>query len=341
MATVERRLVAIFCADVAGYSRLMHGDEAATLRLLTSYRDMTDRLIAQFGGRIANTAGDSILAEFATATAALQCGLTMQDRIAALNDEVAEARRLSFRIGLHVGEVNVKGGDLFGDGVNIAARMQTLAPPGAICLSEISRQFVRPDEPIALEDLGPQAVKNIDTPVRAFVARPANGPRGGDIPLLHRRVEFHLARRYHQICEAALSAITGTEDLAGIEYASMASLHDAPGLTRDKLAERVGLPASDAAPILDVLARRGFVEVALRHDDPAQCTFQLTPAGHDVRVRLRPAIAAAAEQIVAPLSDEERAALRDLLARIIQAHEAKQKSVERGPDAPPGTQAVT
>src|SRR5215203_5645110 len=102
---VQRRLAAIFCADVAGYTRLMNADEASTLRLLTSLRDMTDRLIPKHSGRIANTAGD-----------ALQCALGIQERIAAVNEEVPEVRRLSFRIGVHVGEVMVRDGDLFGDG---------------------------------------------------------------------------------------------------------------------------------------------------------------------------------------------------------------------------------
>src|SRR6185503_6721236 len=101
---VQRRLAAIVSADVAGYTRLMNVDEAGTLRLLGSHRDVTDRLIAQHGGRIANTAGDSILAEFPSAVDALQCALGIQERIAAVNDEVPEERRVSFRIGLHVGE---------------------------------------------------------------------------------------------------------------------------------------------------------------------------------------------------------------------------------------------
>ena len=110
---------AIFSADVEGYTCLMNIDEGATMRLLTSYRDITGRLITGHGGRIANTAGDSILAEFPSAVDALQCSLGIQERIAAANEEVPENRRVRFRIGLHVGEVMVRNGDLFGDGVNI------------------------------------------------------------------------------------------------------------------------------------------------------------------------------------------------------------------------------
>src|SRR5918999_4930705 len=139
---VQRRLAAIFCADVAGYSRLMNTDEAGTLRLLTSHREMTDRLIQQHGGRIANTAGDSILAEFPSAVDALQCALGIQERIGAVHEEVREDRRVTFRIGIHVGEAMVRDGDLFGDGVNIAARLQSLALPGAVCISSSAHEYV-------------------------------------------------------------------------------------------------------------------------------------------------------------------------------------------------------
>src|SRR5262245_56371880 len=170
--TVQRRLAAIFCADVAAYTLLMKADEAGTLRLLLSHRETTDRLIAQHGGRIANTAGDSILAEFPSAVDALQCALGIQERIAAVHHEVPEKRRVSFRIGLHVGEVMVRNGDLFGDGVNIAARMQSLAKPGTVCLSGAAHEYARRVWSIAFEDLGLQSVKNLDDPIRAFLARP-------------------------------------------------------------------------------------------------------------------------------------------------------------------------
>src|SRR5262249_44804832 len=151
------------------------------LRLLSSHRELTDRLIAQHHGRIANTAGDSILAEFPSAVDALECALGIQERIADLHEVVAEDRRANFRIGLHVGEVIVRNGDLFGDGVNVAARMQALATPGSVCLSGAAHEYVYRVLPIAFEDLGPQHVKNIERPVPAYLARPAN--YGGSRPL--------------------------------------------------------------------------------------------------------------------------------------------------------------
>ena len=238
---VHRRLAAIFSADVEGYTRLMNADEAATLRLLTSHRDITDRLIAQHGGRIANTAGDSILAEFPSAVDALQCALGIQERIAGANEEVPEDRRIRFRIGLHVGEVMVRKGDLFGDGVNIAARMQGLAVPGSVCLSEATHHFVFRALPVVLDDLGPQLVKNLDVPIRAYLAHPPSQSLSRVLPPVHRRIDAYLARRFHELCHGALIEITRTENLRVIEYATLASLADAPEIDQDRLAERLSL----------------------------------------------------------------------------------------------------
>ena len=157
--TVQRRLAAIFSADVAGYTRLMNADEVGTLRLLTSHREMTDRFIPQHGGRIANTAGDSILAEFPSAVDALRCSLDIQQKVASVNAEVPDERRVMFRIGLHVGEAMIRNGDLFGDGVNVAARMQALAKPGFVCLSAAAHEYVFRIFPLGFEDLGSQWAK--------------------------------------------------------------------------------------------------------------------------------------------------------------------------------------
>ena len=165
---VERRLAAIFAADVAGYSRLMELDEVGTLRTLTAYREIMDRLIAEHRGRIANTAGDSVLAEFPSAVEAVQCAIDVQKALALVSQNTPEEHRVRFRIGVHVGDVMVRAGDLLGDGVNIAARLERLADPGGICLSEIAHGYVRRAVPLAFTDLGPQKVKNIEEPVRAY-----------------------------------------------------------------------------------------------------------------------------------------------------------------------------
>ena len=166
---VQRRLAAIFAADVAGYSRLVGSDEVGTLRVFTARRKILDGLIAEHRGRIANTAGDSVLAEFPSAVDAVQCAVEAQERLAEANQSIPTDRRVEFRIGIHAGDVVVQPDDLFGDGVNIAARLQALAPPGAICISGAVYEHVRRLLPHRFSDLGPQVVKNIDEPVRAYL----------------------------------------------------------------------------------------------------------------------------------------------------------------------------
>jgi adenylate cyclase len=165
---IERKLTAIFAADVAGYSRLIGQDEGGTLRTLAACREIMDRLIAGHRGRIANTAGDSVLAEFPSVVDAVQCAVEVQQALAEANEGVPEDRRMSFRIGIHVGDVVVRGSDLLGDGVNVAARLQTLAEPGGVCLSGEAHQYARKVLPMACKDLGHQSVKNIEEPIRVY-----------------------------------------------------------------------------------------------------------------------------------------------------------------------------
>ena len=169
---MERRLAAILAADVAGYSRLMSADETGTLRALSAHREVLDRLIAEHGGRIANTAGDSVLAEFPSVVDAVQCAVVVQDQLAASNNGIPEYDRLRFRIGVHLGDVLVRGSDILGDAVNISARLQSLAEPGGVCISGAAYDYVRKSLPMTYADLGPQAVKNIEEPVRAFLVGP-------------------------------------------------------------------------------------------------------------------------------------------------------------------------
>ena len=134
---VERKLAAIFAADIAGYSRLMARDEVGTLARLKACRAIIDELIASHRGRIFNTAGDSVVADFASAVDAVQCAVAVQGAIATEDAGVAPDEPMQYRIGVHVGDVMVDGDNLLGDGVNIAARLEALAEPGAICISAI------------------------------------------------------------------------------------------------------------------------------------------------------------------------------------------------------------
>jgi adenylate cyclase len=172
---LERRLIAILSADVEGYSRHMERDEVATLATLSSHRVIVDDLVASHSGRITGTAGDSVLAEFQSVVDALDCAMKMQDAIAVASESQPTEHRLLFRIGINVGDVMVKDGDIFGDGVNIAARLETLADPGGICVSRGVRDHVRKMGQYAFQDLGEQSVKNIAQPIRAFRVRSASG----------------------------------------------------------------------------------------------------------------------------------------------------------------------
>jgi adenylate cyclase len=165
---ISRRLVAVFAADVEGYSRLMGADEVGTLKGLTERRAILDKLIGDHGGRIANTAGDSVLAEFGSAVDAVQCAVDAQTALTEANSSQAPDRRICFRIGIHIGDVMVRAGDLFGDGVNIAARLQSIAKPGSVCVSGATYDQVRKVLPITFADLGVQQVKNIQEPIRAY-----------------------------------------------------------------------------------------------------------------------------------------------------------------------------
>jgi adenylate cyclase len=172
---LERKLIAILAADVEGYSRLMEVDEEGTLATLSAHRVITDELIAAHSGRIFGTAGDSVLAEFASVFAAVECSIEIQLALADANRSIEEERRLRFRIGINVGDVMVKDGDIFGDGVNIAARLEGLAEPGGICISRGVRDHIRYKLPHTFEDLGEQAVKNIAQPIRVFRLLPGEG----------------------------------------------------------------------------------------------------------------------------------------------------------------------
>jgi adenylate cyclase len=172
---LERKLIAILAADVEGYSRLMEIDEEGTLATLSAHRAITDELIATHSGRIFGTAGDSVLAEFASVFSAVECAIEIQNALADANRSIEEDRRLRFRIGINVGDVMVKDGDIFGDGVNIAARLEGLAEAGGICISRGVRDHIRYKLPHTFEDLGEQAVKNIAQPIRVFRLLPGEG----------------------------------------------------------------------------------------------------------------------------------------------------------------------
>ena len=174
----KRKLAAILHADVAGFSRLMGSDEAGTHQALGKLRTAIDPLIAAHGGRIVGTAGDSVLADFPSIVDALSCAVEMQRASRAVNDPIPPDRRLELRIGVNLGDVIVDGDDIFGDGVNIAARLEALAQPGTVCISQTVYDQVRNKLDLGYRPLGSHRVKNIAEPVRAYaVGLPAAAPR--------------------------------------------------------------------------------------------------------------------------------------------------------------------
>src|SRR5690348_10025245 len=167
----KRKLAAILHADVVGFSRLMGEDEAGTHQALGDLRRAVDPLIAAHDGRTVGTAGDSLLADFSSVVDALSCAVEMQVAARSINDPIPVDRRLELRIGVNLGDIIVDGDDIFGDGVNVAARLEALSDPGGICISRTVRDQIRDKLAYAFEDLGEQAVKNIARPVRAYALR--------------------------------------------------------------------------------------------------------------------------------------------------------------------------
>ena len=169
---VQRRLTAILAADIAGYSRLMGADEEGTLAQLKAHRHaQLDPKIREYQGRVVKTTGDGLLAEFASVVDALRCAIEIQRGMLERNADVPEERRIEFRVGINVGDIIIDGGDIYGDGVNVAARLEGLAEPGGICVSGRVQEDARGKLDIAFEDAGEQQLKNIAWPVRVYRVR--------------------------------------------------------------------------------------------------------------------------------------------------------------------------
>ncbi len=177
---LERKLSTILSADVAEFSRLMGEDEEQTLRTFRGHKRVFESLVATHRGRIFNTAGDAILAEFVSAVEAVRCATDIQAALRTRNDQLPPARQVRFRIGINLGDVMVHGQDLLGDGVNVAARLQTAAEPGGVCISGSVHDQIRNKLSLAFQPLGEMNFKNIQQPVRTFSISEAEG--GGTLP---------------------------------------------------------------------------------------------------------------------------------------------------------------
>jgi len=190
---LKRRLTCILATDAVDYSRLVNQDETGALRVLAAHRAVIDGVIAYHDGRIANTAGDSVLAEFGSVVEGVRAAVEIQDALKTRNESLPEAQRMLFRIGINLGEVVVKGNDLLGDGVNVAARLQSIAPPGGILVSSSVYDQITGKLDLGFQDMGEQALKNIARPIRAFSVSGAGQPMrkaslGGEAATGRRRV---------------------------------------------------------------------------------------------------------------------------------------------------------
>jgi class 3 adenylate cyclase len=165
---LKRKLAAILSADVKEYSRLMREDEAATIRTLTALREVMTTLIKQHHGRVVDTVGDNLLAEFDSVVDAVQGAVAIQKEVNTRNAKLSESRKMVFRIGINLGDLVVEGDRIYGDGVNLAARLEALADPGGICISRTAYDQIEDKLPFGYEYLGEKAVKNAVKPVRAY-----------------------------------------------------------------------------------------------------------------------------------------------------------------------------
>jgi class 3 adenylate cyclase len=168
--SVQRKLTAILSADGVGYSRLMAEDDIATVRMLTEHRGVMKTIIEGYRGRVVDSPGDNVLAEFPSVVDAVECAVVIQKELKARNDRVPPNRQMQFRIGINLGDVIVDGDRIYGDGVNIAARLESLAEPGGICISGSAYDQIENKLPLGYESLGPQTVKNFSKPVRVYRA---------------------------------------------------------------------------------------------------------------------------------------------------------------------------
>jgi class 3 adenylate cyclase len=171
MASTTRRLAAILAADIAGYSRLMGADEVGTVQALREHRGAAEPLIAEHGGRVVKTTGDGVLIEFGSVVGAVECALGLQRLAAERNAKTPVERRMEWRIGIHIGDVLIEGNDILGDGVNIAARLEGIAEPSGICISDDTYRQVRGKVEVEFSDLGERSLKNIARPLRVHVVR--------------------------------------------------------------------------------------------------------------------------------------------------------------------------
>lgn len=196
---LKRKLAAILSADVKDYSRLMHEDEAATILTVTEYREVMRSLIEQHHGRVVDSVGDNLLAEFASVVDAVQGAVAIQKEVNARNARLPEERKMLFRIGINLGDLVVEGDRIYGDGVNIAARLEAIADPGGICISRTAYDQIEDKLPLGYEYLGEKVVKDSPKPIRAYkIVLEQPEKERGILKRRHKRRDRKSRRQQHQ-----------------------------------------------------------------------------------------------------------------------------------------------
>ena len=216
---IKRRLAAILAADIAGYSRLMGEDEAATVRDLKGHQGVVLPLVGEFGGRIIDTAGDGIMAEFPSVVGAVECAMEIQKLMAARNQDVPESRRMQFRVGINLGDVIHDETRIYGDGINVAARLENIAEPGGICISSKVHDEIVSKLALSYRDLGEQELKNISRPVRVYALSPESSgaeEAGGIDALLEQKARLdQLAKdKFRRLLTVMFTDLKGSTALA-------------------------------------------------------------------------------------------------------------------------------
>ncbi|WKA29005.1 adenylate/guanylate cyclase domain-containing protein [Bradyrhizobium roseum] len=240
---MKRKIAAIFAADIAGYSRLVAEDEEETLRRLASYRQVTDDFIARSGGRIFSTAGDAVFAEFPSAVEAVRCAIDIQESLRTRNMAYPPSRQMAFRIGITIGDVVERDGDLLGDGVNIAARLEGLAEVGGICISRAVHEQVANKLSVQFADMGAQEVKNIPTPVHAYMVAMRRDDGTYAMPQVKKPAKTQAAAQPNWMWPVAVTVVS----LAAIGVGGFLYFTRLETSAPSKVAASSGVPAPAAA----------------------------------------------------------------------------------------------
>jgi adenylate cyclase len=276
---MKRKIAAIMAADIAGYSRLVAEDEEETLRRLASYRAVFEDFVGRFSGRIFNTAGDAVLAEFSSSVEAVRCAIDVQESIRTRNLAYPISRQMCFRIGITIGDVVERDGDLLGDGVNIAARLEGLAQPGGLCVSRTVYEQVSNKLSVEFVDIGEQSVKNIPTPIHAYVLPlGAEDPRVAKAPPAKSKAKS-AAKRSVVWPAAVIAASLAVIVASGARYQT-ASRADTPGVTQAGVAEQAARPVATQA---DVRALQAPQTTQATLDHQASAVETDTPSWRDLK----------------------------------------------------------